>query len=260
MKVTLFTSNKSRHNFLINLLSQLCDNLFVVQECETLFPGILSSRYSVNNTTRDYFNNVNEAQNEIFGNPFINEFNKNIKIITMRMGDLNHCSLNLLEPFLNSDYYIIFGSSFIKGELIEFLIKKKAINIHMGISPYYRGNDCNFWALYDNNPHLVGSTIHYISKGLDSGPILYHALSKKNKNYFIYTMSAVQSAFYSIVEKLKSNLLHSIESEPQDLSKQIRYTKNEFNEDSIKIFNSKKINIKDLKFDHTLLKDPYFLN
>ena len=48
----------------------------------------------------------------------------------------------------------------------------------MGISPYYRGTDCNFWAMYDNNPHLVGSTIHLLTKGLDSGPILYHALSK----------------------------------------------------------------------------------
>ena len=47
----------------------------------------------------------------------------------------------------------------------------------MGISPYYRGTDCNFWALYDNNSHLVGSTIHYLSKGIDSGPILYHAIS-----------------------------------------------------------------------------------
>ena len=33
----------------------------------------------------------------------------------------------------------------------------------MGVSPYYRGCDCNFWALYDNNPHLVGATIHICS-------------------------------------------------------------------------------------------------
>ena len=82
-----------------------------------------------------------------------------------------------LRIYLDSDLYIIFGSSFIKGDLIDFLIEKKAINIHMGVSPYYRGADCNFWALNDNNPHLVGATIHLISKNLDSGPILFHALS-----------------------------------------------------------------------------------
>ena len=95
----------------------------------------------------------------------------------MVFGDLNKCKINSLSDFLNSDIYVVFGSSYIKGDLIDFLVKKKTINIHAGISPYYRGTDCNFWALYDNNPHLVGTTIHLLSKGLDSGPILYHALS-----------------------------------------------------------------------------------
>ena len=39
MKVTLFTSNNYRHNYLINLLSNFCDELWVVQECKTLFTG-----------------------------------------------------------------------------------------------------------------------------------------------------------------------------------------------------------------------------
>ena len=73
----------------------------------------------------------------------------------------------------------------------------------MGVSPYYRGTDCNFWALYDNNPHLVGATIHMLSKGLDSGPILYHAMSNLKSNPFEYTMSTVKSAFRSIAEQIK---------------------------------------------------------
>ena len=76
-----------------------------------------------------------------------------------------------LQAALSSDIYIVFGASFIKGWLVDFLIKNKAINIHMGLSPYYRGSSCNFWAMYDNNPNYVGATIHYLSKGLDSGEI-----------------------------------------------------------------------------------------
>ena len=45
MKITLFTSNKNRHNYLINLLSKISDELFVVQECETIFPGIVPGHY-----------------------------------------------------------------------------------------------------------------------------------------------------------------------------------------------------------------------
>ena len=46
----------------------------------------------------------------------------------------------------------------------------------MGVSPYYRGTSCNFWAIYDDNPSYVGSTIHLLSKGLDSGDILFHCI------------------------------------------------------------------------------------
>ena len=45
MKITLFTSNKPRHNYLINFLSKKCDKLNVIQECSTIFPGYLSGIY-----------------------------------------------------------------------------------------------------------------------------------------------------------------------------------------------------------------------
>jgi len=260
MKVTLFTSNKFRHNYLINLLSNICDQLYVVQECETIFPGIVPGRYQHSDIMKEYFYKVNTAQTKIFGSPYINQFNKNIKLITMNMGDLNLCSLSFLKNFLESDYFIVYGSSYIKSDLIDFLIEKKAVNIHMGISPYYRGNDCNFWALYDGNPHLVGSTIHYITKGLDNGPIIYHALSKKFENPFIYTMSSVNSAFISLANKIKNNTLFDIRPIKQDKNKQIRYSKNEFNEDYVKEFNNKKNILSNIDFNLNQLINPFFLD
>jgi hypothetical protein len=46
MKITLFTSNNYRHNYLINLLSNFCDELWVVQECITLFACKNDEKYS----------------------------------------------------------------------------------------------------------------------------------------------------------------------------------------------------------------------
>ena len=208
-----------------------------------------------------YFKNVDKAQSKLFGNSFINNSKKNIKILSMVFGDLNKCKINSLSDFLNSDIYVVFGSSYIKGDLIDFLVKKKTINIHAGISPYYRGTDCNFWALYDNNPHLVGTTIHLLSKGLDSGPILYHALSNIKINPFEYTMSTIKSAFHSIVERIKDNSIFRIKPIIQDKSKEIRYSrKDEFHEDILKDYFEKKIKLNDKKFDNSLLKEPFFLN
>ena len=43
MKITLFTSNQNRHNYLINLLSQFCDELLGVQESKSAFKGLTHS-------------------------------------------------------------------------------------------------------------------------------------------------------------------------------------------------------------------------
>ena len=261
MKITLFTSNKSRHNYLINLLSTISNELFVVQECGTIFPGIIPGNYPASTTMKKYFENVNDAQYKLFKNSYVNNLKKNIKILPILSGDLNKCSMKLLTDFLKSDVYIIFGSSYIKGELVDFLVDQKAINIHMGVSPYYRGTDCNFWAVFDNNPHLVGSTIHLLSKGLDNGPMLYHAMSNLKTNPYEYTMSTVKSAFHSIAERIKDSSISKINPIIQDKSKEIRYSKKiEFNEEKVKEYFNKEINLNSKKFDNSLLKEPFFLN
>lgn len=261
MKVTLFTSNNHRHNYLINLLSNVCDELWVIQECKTLFRGKNNKKYKNKNIIEEYFNKVMKAQNKIFKKEFVNKYNKNIKTFPILYGEINKLSLSYLEDFLKSDIYVVFGSSYIKGELVDFLVKQKAINIHAGVSPYYRGSDCNFWAIYDDNAHLVGSTIHLLSKGLDSGPMLYHAMSNLKSNPFEYTMSTVKSAFHSITERIDDGSIFKIKPLIQKKSKEIRYSKKiEFNEEIIKKYYQKKIDLKKINFDNSLLKDPFFLN
>ena len=259
MRITLFTSNKNRHNYLINLLSEVAEQLFVVQECGTILS--VPDHYQASPIMKKYFENVINAQYQLFGNSYVNNKKKNIKILPMISGDLNQCSINLLSDFLKSDFYVVFGSSYIKGELVDFLIKQKAINIHAGVSPYYRGSACNFWALYDDNPHLVGSTIHLLSKGLDSGPMLYHAMSNLKTNPFEFTMSTIKSAFHSIAERIKDNSIFKINPVIQDKIKEIRYSKkNEFNEKIVKEYFKKEINLNNKKFNNSLLKEPFFLN
>ncbi len=260
MNINLFTSDKKRHKYFIDQLSNISENLFVVQEYyknESKENFIKSSKDKAINK---YFNNVKDAEIKIFGESEINNFNKNVKILKILFGELSNCSLSKLSTYLNSDLYIVFGSSYIKGDLIDFLIKNKAINIHMGVSPFYRGTDCNFWALYDNNPHLVGSTIHLLSKGLDDGPILYHSMSSVKKNPFEYTMSTVKSAFNSLIHKINEKSIFKIKPEMQNQRKEIRYSRsNEFVEEIVIDYFKKKIDINSKNFNNSLLKEPFFL-
>jgi len=227
----------------------------------TLFTGKNDEKYENKNIIEKYFTKVLDAQNKIFKKEYVNKNIKNIKTLPILSGELNKLPLSYLDDFLKSDIYVVFGSSYIKSELVDFLVKQKTINIHAGVSPYYRGTDCNFWALYDNNPHLVGSTIHLLSKGLDSGPILYHAMSNLKTNPFEYTMSTVKSAFHSIAERIKDGSIFTIKPLVQDKINEIRYSKeSEFSEEVVKEYFEKKIDLNSKKFDNSLLKEPFFLN
>ena len=250
MKVTIFTKKSPRHKYLINSISGIVDNVYVVEE-NISFKDRITGIKQPSKIKKKYFNRVTIAEKKIFKKKFKNR--DNIKIIKLRKDLLSRISLKSLNSFLKSDLYIVFGSSYIKGNLINFLIKKKTINIHMGISPYYRGTDCNFWALYDNNLHLVGGTVHLISKGLDSGPIIFHTLAKKNKNPYLYTMSAVKLTIDTLVKKIRDKKLNLYKTIKQKKKLQIRYTrKSEFTDKVIKKFMKNKVKIN--KINNKLFK------
>lgn len=260
MKITVFTSNQPRHNYLINSLRKVAKELYIIQENRTIFPGIVPSNYPSSSLMEKYFSKVIKAENIMFKKSVLQFKDNKVLIFPIIQGDLNKLTLDNLSKFLSSDIYIIFGSSYIKGNLVKFLIKKKALNIHMGISPYYRGTDCNFWALYDGNPHLVGATIHYLSEGLDSGDIAYHVFSEYKKNPFLYTMSTVKGAIHSIIDKIQNRSIFNLQQHSQDKSKEIRYSKNiDFNENVVKKFFSKKIQLQTKK-KINFLNETYFFN
>lgn len=82
-----------------------------------------------------------------------------------------------IEHFLQAseaDVVLLFGCSIIKEPLLQ-LYKGRIINMHLGLSPYYRGSSTNFWPLVDDCPECVGVTIHHASNKVDGGNILLQA-------------------------------------------------------------------------------------
>ena len=224
MKLTLFTSNQPRHLALIERASRIAESVFVVQECNTVFPGQVQDFYARSPVMQRYFSNVIAAELERFGRPRF--LPANVHQLALRMGDASRLELEALAPALEADHYVVFGASYLKGPLVDFLVERRCYNIHMGISPYYRGSSCNFWALYDRNPGLVGATVHLLSRGLDSGPMLFHALPDADEaDPFRLGMRAVESAQAALVEALASGEILGMEPLPQDKQHEIRYSR-----------------------------------
>lgn len=225
MKITVFTSSQPRHLALIRKLASVSDTTYAVLECNTVFPGKVQDFFKKSEVMRNYFENVIRAERSLYGD--IGFSPANVRTLSIKSGDLNMLDRPALADALSSDLYVVFGASFIKGWLIDELIQRRTINIHMGVSPYYRGSSCNFWALYDNRPEYVGATIHMLSKGLDSGAMLYHALPVfKQEDPFSFTMKAVEAAQQSLVERIANGQIFDFAPQVQDKALELRYTRN----------------------------------
>ncbi len=225
MKITLFTSNQRRHVALANALSRVADQVYVVQEVNSIRPGIVKDFFDNTETMGRYFKRVIAAEETVFGD--FSFFQPNIRSLSIKFGDLNALPLETLGAALQSDIYIVFGSSWIRGELAEYIIERNAFNIHMGVAPYYKGSSCNFWACYDQKPELVGATIHRLSKGLDSGDIFYHVVPKPDDvDPFLLGMRAVQASFDCLQRHLESGEIFTHTPVKQNSEDCLRYTRN----------------------------------
>jgi len=206
-----------------------------------------------------YFQNVIRSENKIFGD--VRFPVENVRTLAIKSGDLNRLRRGQLLEALQSDLYVVFGASYIKGWLIDFLVKNRAINIHMGLSPYYRGSSCNFWALYDNKPNFVGATVHLLSKGLDSGDMLFHCVPilQDEDTAFDFSMRSVLVAQRSLVSAVHSKSIFSMAGIKQDKSQEVRYTRNsDFNDATAQEFMSR-VSALNLEVDsYPALLNPIF--
>lgn len=73
------------------------------------------------------------------------------------------------------------GTRLIKEPIFELKPLLGLINLHSGISPYYKGGpNCTLWCLANHEPQFIGSTVHALTLGIDSGPILMSAQTAVN--------------------------------------------------------------------------------
>ena len=93
--------------------------------------------------------------------------------LVVEVAHINDSRVIDLAQRLDPDVIAVFGTSLIKGPLLK-MGRLGIVNLHGGLSPEYRGADCTFWALYNDEPEKVGCTIHFIDEGIDTGNLIAH--------------------------------------------------------------------------------------
>jgi phosphoribosylglycinamide formyltransferase-1 len=205
LKIVIFTSNGIRHKFLANSLAKEVDDCLVVVESKPLDPlEIESNDESIE--LQEHFSQRTKTEQEFFKN---NDFfvSKTLPILNKEVNSLYVSST--ISKF-NPDSIFVFGSSILKNEILNLVPSGRFFNLHLGISPYYRGSGTNFWPFVNNELEYVGATILHLDPGIDTGDIVAHVRPTFEKNDNVHTIGCKVikngiSVLIKIIEQLKND-------------------------------------------------------
>lgn len=87
--------------------------------------------------------------------------------------NINNGSVWGFTKELLPDLIIVSGTRMIKNRLLSLAPTIGIMNLHTGLSPYVKGGpNCTNWCISTNQFHLIGNTIMWIDKGIDTGNII----------------------------------------------------------------------------------------
>ncbi len=75
---------------------------------------------------------------------------------------------------LHPTLVVVNGTRIIARSVLD-AIDCPVVNTHAGITPRYRGVHGGYWALAEGRPDLVGTTVHLVDPGIDTGGVLGRA-------------------------------------------------------------------------------------
>lgn len=90
---------------------------------------------------------------------------------TMSVSSVNDQTTREILVHLDPAVIVIVGTRIISQATLA-CIEAPFVNLHAGLTPRYRGVHGGYWALVEGRPELVGSTVHLVDAGIDTGLVL----------------------------------------------------------------------------------------
>ena len=211
-RIVILTGPELRHVFFRKYMA-LSENIEVIncycEGQEKSFRTLTEKDVSTNDARLKHLSARDQSEEDFFG-LFIETAADQSYPVHLPKGEIN-CP-KYTEAIINSkpDLLIAYGCSIIREPLLT-VFKGRFLNVHLGLSPYYRGSGTNYWPLVNGEPEYVGATFMYIDSGIDTGEIIHQIRAKYSwgdtpsqiGNRFIVEMSLVYRNIIVNFERLE---------------------------------------------------------
>lgn len=113
-----------------------------------------------------------ERTEEDFFRDFVDCVDDRSRPVSIPKGEVNSPEVFDEISSLAPDLLVAYGCSIVKEPLLG-RFAPRFLNVHLGLSPYYRGAGTNFWPFVNGEPEYAGITFMYIDAGVDTGEIIH---------------------------------------------------------------------------------------
>ena len=221
MKIIILTGNETRHEFFRKKIASDARISVLTTYCEGAEKS-LENRIKLNKESSElelqHVRARSQAEKDFF-EVSLNSINDLSNAHYISKGAIN--DEKLVQDIINKqpDLLVCYGSSLIRSKLLtEF--EGHFLNVHLGLSPYYRGVGTNIWPLINNEPDMVGATFMYINEGIDTGPIIVQRKvevgDRTQEELIKYTKMIGMESIAEAVEKIDSGNVKTLENNDED--------------------------------------------
>lgn len=179
--VVVLTRNSLRHEYIRKAFG-LADGITVLRSyCETSGSNLLEEARESDESVRiDHLERRIRSEHDYFGaaTDIVPDQSNPVEIPG---GAINEEKYYEKITDLDPDLLVAYGCSLIKDPLLSEY-EGQFLNVHLGLSPYYRGTGTNFWPLVNGEPEYVGATFMYIDEGVDTGEIIHQLRARVHPN------------------------------------------------------------------------------
>jgi methionyl-tRNA formyltransferase len=233
-RVVLLTSTSLRHQYVANIVAENLDLVGVWQEEKSFKP------YDYANTADDravierHFAARDASEELLFADHRRLELQPGARLHVTSSGGINDPDEIHDMSALSPEVLLVFGTGLLRGGIIgEF--RGRIINLHLGLSPYYRGSGTNFWPLVNREPEYVGATIHYLDAGIDTGPLIAHVRPAMQASYGPHEIgnAAIVAGAATLVHAAKAHVAGALQPTVQPGGGRL-YQRKDFSADSVR--------------------------
>ena len=168
----LITGDHPRHKYLANkLINEGIVQYWVIETRESFIPDSSGINNAEIKKLFDlHFHKRDEAEDYWFKN----KPNSESDVLKLIVGENEQNSKEVKDFIYKNKCHTIlsYGCHLLDEEVIA-ASTFNSINIHGGISPWYRGIITHFWPSYNLEPDLTGMTLHNLTKKIDGGGIIH---------------------------------------------------------------------------------------